>query len=150
MNNLTQLRQSERQKKVNLSEWRMKRNAGEAITLPSGLDVRVRNVALTDLAATGNIPAPLFAMVDKAQDDKKIAAEDFKQFGELMDILAKACLIDPKHVDQPDIDSEHEINVAELSFDDKMTIFNWANREAVQVEKFRTEQGEPVDAVQPG
>jgi len=133
---------------MNLGEWRLKRQAGEPLTLPTGLDVMVRDADMMDLAATGNLPAPLMALIDEVQDTKKVKAEDFSLFLELLNKLTVACMISPKVVDKP-TDAGDAICIDELAFKDKFFIFNWANREALALENFRAEQGEPVVAVQP-
>jgi hypothetical protein len=48
---------------MNLAEWRARQQQGEAFTLPSGLDVQLKKVALIDLAQAGQIPTTLRAPV---------------------------------------------------------------------------------------
>ena len=52
---------------MDLSAWRERRLGGEEFTLPSGLVMRLRRVSLLDLAAGGQIPAPLVRLTAKSR-----------------------------------------------------------------------------------
>lgn len=123
---------------MNLDEWRARQQEGEAFTLPSGLDVRLKRVALLDLVQGGKIPATLKAPVGellKRKPDAAVDLADMEKFGDVLDLVAGACLVGPEGLD-----------VAELPSSDKQAIFNWANQAAAQLEPFRGKQGADVES----
>lgn len=124
--------------KKSLADWRASRL--HETTLPSGLPVTLRDVTMTDLMLTGKLPP---AFLDLAEDAAKkgqgeVNLKDFMgnvgAFGEVLNALVTLALVDPKI--GATADDEH-ITLAELSNDDKMFIFNWANREVSQLQTFR-------------
>jgi hypothetical protein len=122
---------------MNLEEWRAAQ-AGEAYTLPSGLDVRLKRVALLDLVQGGKIPQTLEAPVAemlKRKPDAAVELADLQKFGAVLDLVAGACLVEPAGLD-----------VAELPAADKQEIFNWANTAAGKLRPFRPEQDATVES----
>jgi len=123
---------------MNLAEWRARQQEGEGFTLPSGLDVRLKKVALMDLAQAGQIPATLRAPVAemlKRRPDQPVDLADVEKFGQVLDVVSKACIVAPA-----------ELDVAELSSYDKQAIFNWANAAAGRLEPFRRQQNGDVES----
>jgi hypothetical protein len=123
---------------MNLAEWRARQSQGEAFTLPSGLDVRLKKVALIDLAHGGQIPTTLRAPVAemlKRKPDQPVDLGDVEKFGQVLDVVARACIVEPA-----------ELDPAELPSADKQVIFNWANAAAGRLEPFRGEQGAGVES----
>ena len=123
---------------MNLAEWRARQQEGEAFTLPSGLDVRLKKVALMDLAQAGQIPATLRAPVAemlKRRPDQPVDLADVEKFGQVLDVVVRACLVEPA-----------ELDLAELSGNDKQAIFNWANQVAGKLEPFRRQQNGDVES----
>ena len=123
---------------MNLEEWRARQQQGEAFTLPSGLDVRLKKVALLDLAQAGQIPTTLRAPVAemlKRKPDQTVDLADVEKFGQVLDVVCKACIVAPA-----------ELDVAELSGYDKQTVFNWANQPAGKLEPFRRQQNGDVES----
>ncbi len=123
---------------MNLAEWRARQQQGEAFTLPSGLDVQLKKVALIDLAQAGQIPTTLRAPVAemlKRKPDQPVDLSDVEKFGQVLDIVVKACIVEPA-----------ELDVAELSSFDKQTVFNWANQPAGRLEPFRRQQSGDVES----
>jgi hypothetical protein len=123
---------------MNLAEWRARQQEGEAFTLPSGLEVRLKKVALIDLAQAGQIPTTLRAPVAemlKRRPDQPVDLSDVEKFGQVLDIVVKACIVAPA-----------ELDVAELSSFDKQTVFNWANQAAGKLEPFRRQQSGDVES----
>ena len=123
---------------MNLAEWRARQQQGEAFTLPSGLDVQLKKVALIDLAQAGQIPTTLRAPVAemlKRRPDQPVDLSDVEKFGQVLDIVVKACIVAPA-----------ELDVAELSSFDKQTVFNWANQAAGKLEPFRSQQNGDVES----
>lgn len=123
---------------MNLDEWRARQQTGEAFTLPSGLDVRLRKVALLDLVQGGQIPQTLHAPVAemmKRKPDAAVELADLEKFGAVLDLIAQACIVEPQGLD-----------VAELPTADKQEIFNWANAAAGKLQPFRPEQNGSVES----
>jgi hypothetical protein len=123
---------------MNLAEWRARQQEGEGFTLPSGLDVRLKKVALMDLAQAGQIPATLRAPVAemlKRRPDQPVDLADVEKFGQVLDVVSKACIVAPA-----------ELDVAELSSYDKQAIFNWANAAAGRLEPFRRQPDGNVES----
>ena len=121
---------------MNLSEWRRLRQQGEELGLPSGLVVNLRQVSLMDLAEQGRIPEtlqPQFEQYMNSDDQDDITLDAFASLSELVNLVAKACLVGPEGLD-----------VSELPFMDRLAIFKWANRANVQLQPFRSEELKPL------
>lgn len=120
-----------------LAAWRAQRLAEE--TLPSGLPVALRrNVRLIDLAVRGDIPAPLVPQVEQLINQAQrgpspIEVKDLARHAAVIDLVVRAVLHSPPVADEPD---DTHIGIAELSFDDRLWIFNWAHGEASGVATF--------------
>jgi len=126
---------------MDLQAWRKKQQEGERVTLPSGLEVRVKRVGLLDLAAQGNVPAPLLGMVEKVLDSQthKLVMADFPDYAALINSVVLAAVIDPPIADEAD--ATH-LAVDELPMGDRLALFNWANEVATKLEPFRKEPGQ--------
>lgn len=123
---------------MNLQEWRARQQEGEAFTLPSGLEVRLKKVALMDLAQGGQIPATLrtpVAEMLKRKPDQPVDLADVEKFGQVLDVVCKACIVAPA-----------ELNVTELPSFDKQVVFNWANAAAGRLEPFRRQPDGDVES----
>ena len=123
---------------MNLEQWRARQQEGEAHVLPSGLDVRLKKVALLDLVQGGQIPSDLRAPVSevlKRKPDQGVDLGDLEKFGPVLDVVARACIVSPAGLD-----------VAELPAADKQAIFNWANTAAAALKPFRPEQDADVES----
>ena len=123
---------------MNLAEWRTRQQEGEAFTLPSGLEVRLKKVALIDLAQAGQIPTTLRAPVAemlKRKPDQSIDLADVEKFGQVLDMVCQACIVEPA-----------ELDVAELGSFDKQAVFNWANQVAGRLEPFRHQPNGSVES----
>jgi hypothetical protein len=121
---------------MNLTEWRQKQ-AGEEFTLPSGLDVKLRKVSMMDLAQRGSIPETIRPAVDEfitRGKDGRIGLSDIQQFGEVIDLVARSCLVEPADLD-----------LAELTWADKQAIFAWANEQAAGLARFRGQSNGAVE-----
>jgi hypothetical protein len=143
---LKQMEQSQQAKGKTLAEWRAQRV--HDVDLPSGLTVTVRDVSITDLALTGRVPNTLmsaFVEASEAGDAEKLAGEaiqkNAKDFGMLLDVMAEACMVEPRIADKP---GEDCITLAEMPTEDKVFLFNFMNRDATQaVRSFRDGEKEP-------
>jgi len=123
---------------MNLAEWRARQQEGEAFTLPSGLEVQLKKVTLIDLAQAGQIPATLrtpVAEMLKRKPDQALDLNDVEKFGQVLDVICKACIVAPA-----------ELDVTELGSFDKQAIFNWANLPAGKLEPFRRQQSGDVES----
>jgi len=123
---------------MNLEEWRVRQQTGEAFTLPSGLDVRLKRVALLDLVQGGQIPQTLKAPVAelmKRKPDQTPDLADIEKFGGVLSMVARACIVEPTDLD-----------VSELPAADKQAIFEWANQAAGKLEPFRQQQNGVVES----
>ena len=147
---LARIKQASAAKRMNLAEWRKSRV--HELTLPSGLTVQVRDVTMTDIALSGEMPNTLLDLfLDETEDITKLPEaqqvrkmlESGKEFAALLDLIAGKCLVEPKI--GPTADEQH-ITLEELPQADKMEIFNWANREAASARPFREGEAQPVDA----
>jgi hypothetical protein len=149
MDDLDALEQSKRDKRAALAKWRQAQL--HEWSLPSGLPVVTHDASIMDLAFSGQIPEPFMALI-MSQAEKQGAVDlgqfkEFAEFGKLIEELVKLCLVEPAIGAVADDD---HITLAELSYTDRMAIFNWANREVAALETFREQPGEPVPAAQPG
>lgn len=127
---------------MNLADWRQSRI--EEMTLPSGLDVTVKHVGLTDLLVGGNLPAPLLDQISElVEHDASIQVSNFSNYAESINAVVKACMVYPPVADEPD---DTHIALSELPFEDRVHIFEWANGEAVKLSSFREEPAGSVDA----
>jgi hypothetical protein len=148
-NGLTALKQSQADKRVDLAQWRAARL--HELKLPSGLDVKVRDVDMTDLVLTGAIPNTLVELLGDEETQKlseeevgkKMLGENKAEFVTFISVIVKAALVEPAIGDVPD---DTHIMLDELSFADKMQIFNFINRDANAVRPFREGSAEPVAA----
>ena len=121
---------------MDLQTWRESRKPQE-LTLPSGLTVRVKKVSVMDLAALGQIPAPLLAALgDNSKKDTESVGGGQKE-DEAMWVVVKAAVIEPLIADEPD---ETHLGPDELPPGDRVVIFNWANAGAAPLEPFRQER----------
>lgn len=145
------INQSQADVRKMLAEWRASKS--HETTLPSGLHVTLRDVTMTDLLFTGRLPNSMLDMAQAAADggqqniDLKALAKNGQDLQMLVNELVLLCLIKPPVAETPD---EEHIGLDELNGEDKMFIFNWANREVEPVRSFREGENEPVAALQRG
>ncbi len=139
------------------SEWRACQR--EAQTLPvSGIDVVLKHVKIEDLAAHGAIPAPMLQYVKGLQAQPPSEEKVFEQLPhvrELYDVVVKACLVEPKLVDDESnnpvaLPEGEYLLLSELSFRDRQFIFEWANKGADALAPFRPGPAEPDHAARDG
>ena len=124
---------------MNLDEWRKGREQGEDATLPSGLTVQLRQVSMLDLASKGQIPQTLKPQIDALMQSggkvKDVSIDALYKFVGVVDLVCEACLAGPDG-----------LKVEELTYQDKLAIFNWANDMSGKLQSFRREQAQPVGA----
>lgn len=118
-----------------LAEWRAGQR--ETLVLPSGLSMTVRRVSLLDLAAAGQVPAPLMGMVERLIGEgqrSELELATLPQFVGLIDAVIMLAAVDPPLAAEPD---EDHIGVHELPTLDKVAVFNWLNAPAAALAPFR-------------
>jgi len=135
-----------------LRAWRAQMTATTEVALPSGLTVACKRVELLDLAANGQIPAPLLGAVEKLMQPDgtattKVDMNEWPTFAELINVVVKATVVEPPIADEPD--AEH-VGIRELPISDRLFIFNWANSGANALDSFRAESAGDVAAAQSG
>ena len=116
-----------------LTDWRTQRRT--TLTLPSGLEAELRRIAVEDLAARGDIPAPLYAQVTAliAGAAPALDLASFPDHAKMIDLVASAALVSPAVAEVAD---ETHITMDELPFADRIAIFNWAQGGAAALAPF--------------
>ncbi len=153
---LVRLEQSQKAKAMNLSEWRKSRVHEH--DLPSGLHVKLRDVDMTDMLATGKLPPMIIDAAEKAVADgqtdldlKKMATEAFKNNGteilEMIDAFVELTLVEPQVGAVAD---DTHITLSELPLSDKMEIMGLVGDGDDRVKNFREEQGKLLATLQHG
>lgn len=144
--------QSQQARAKNLRKWRASRLHEE--TLPSGLEVLLRDVDISTLAIDSDIPNTLMDLITSdefqklSEDDAgRKVLENKADFNTFLKTLVKAVMVEPEIGEKPD---DGHVLYSELSLDDRMFIFNFLNREATDLRPFRDETTEPDPAAQPG
>lgn len=124
---------------MNLEQWRKQRQNGEDAQLPSGLTVQLRQVSMIDLASKGQIPQTVKPQIDALMQGggklDRMSLDAVGKFIGVIDLVVGACLAGPEG-----------LQVDELTYQDKIAIFNWANEMTGKLEPFRQKQAEPVGA----
>jgi hypothetical protein len=134
--------------------WRKAREEGFNITLPSGNVATLRPVALDVLVANGELPDLLIGVAAqtlwKATEPEDIAnAGDLAQgFAQLVNAVIPAAFLYPRVVEEPKEDNE--IGLADISFEDKVAVFNLATAGVSALKKFRERQEANVDDIPDG
>ena len=145
---LEHMKQAQQSKAEMLAQWRASRIHEE--TLPSGLEVKLRDVTMTDLMLTGKLSEPIIDMVKQVADsgeqnfDLKMLARNAADFNQMLNLLVEISMVEPRIGEVADDD---HITLAELPTDDKMFVFNIVNREVQAVRSFREGENEHVAAV---
>jgi hypothetical protein len=138
-------------------EMRQVREEGQLLQLPSSQKwVRLGPVAIDALMIAGKIPdllTPLAASVLWApkwitQEDAEsilTEAKAAREYVELIGIICRASLREPKVVDAPTADDE--ISLDDLDIHDKFTIFNISTQPLGWLHRFREQQAANVESV---
>ena len=143
-----------------VSDWKKDLSEGSALELPSGKVAQLRRRSIFLLMKTGQIPNELRAIVQNfissPQGAREIAGENFETMFELIDLVAKACFVYPKLVDEDKAElGTDEIYISDIEFDDKLYVYLWSSGEVSDLGFFRREQDSTVSnlldgqAVQP-
>ena len=144
-------------KPVTGKDWRKLREEGFMYLLPSAeIWVRLRPVALDVLMLAGKVPdtlTPLAASVLweprlYTSDEAKALLEKIEAIRErveLINIVCRAGMAEPRIVDDPQYDDE--ISPDDLDFVDKFTIYQLVTQPAGWLHRFRAEQTPDVELV---
>lgn len=135
-------------------EWRRPREEGYLILLPSGNTVKLRPVALDVMISSGILHDELTPLAARTMwteiDADKIAdvTEMATGMAELFGVVCKAAFLEPKVVDEASADDE--IELGDISFEDKATVFQLAIQPSRVLEKFCAEQARNVASILDG
>jgi hypothetical protein len=130
---------------MKLDEWR--KSKIKPITLPSGLEVKVKEVNMLDAVMNGEIPNLLLEVVLNAKAGEELSMLKIAdKYGGVINHITSLCLIEPAVAAKADA---NHIAVTELSFDDRLEIFNRTSGEVLRLMPFR-KQPEQADATAPG
>lgn len=130
---------------LDFKKKREAREAGDILTLASGLTVRLKMPDVTKVIAGGYIPAKMVQrfMDMQGASNAKINAEDLEAILTLQKELAKLALISPKIAEVPDYE-QNEISLDDLLSSDLEEIWAYANGGLHAVEQFRQERNTGV------
>ncbi len=124
---------------MKLDEW--KKSRVELITLPSGLDVKVRKVNMIDISMNGELPNPLLEIALKAKEGQELTMlQIYAKFGPLINHFCSLAIVDPPVAEKSD--NQH-LAVTDLSADDRLEIFNRQNGEALRLIPFLPKRNKP-------
>ena len=122
------------------TEWRRLREEGEPVELPSKHVACLRPISLLLLLERGKVPDTLSGMVSQLilKGGKPAATlETYQDFAELISWVCHIAFIEPRIVDDPQEDNE--ISIDDVGFEDRVFVFNWAQKEVQYLMPFRPE-----------
>jgi hypothetical protein len=139
---LDKMKQSQQDRTQNLRKWREQRLHEE--TLPSGLQVILRDVDLAGVMLEGSISNTLidlisseeFQSLSSEEAGKRVMGNDAQGFNVMLKKLIEAAFVEPVIGDVAD---DKHLLYSELSLDDKLFVFSFLNRDAAAVRSFRDE-----------
>lgn len=137
---LDKMKQSQQDRTQNLRKWREQRLHEE--TLPSGLQVILRDVDLAGVMLEGSISNTLidlisseeFQSLSSEEAGKRVMGNDAQGFNVMLKKLIEAAFVEPVIGDVAD---DKHLLYSELSLDDKLFVFSFLNRDAAAVRSFR-------------
>lgn len=117
---------------MDLKAWRERQQQGEAYTLPSGLEIKLKRIGILDLAIKGNVPDEMQELVDQVVRGNvpRLTMDKLPEFTDLVDLVVAQAVIEPPLTEKAD--DEH-LGIEELVIADKLAVFNWANQVTVSV-----------------
>lgn len=130
---------------MDLKEWRKQRESGEAMQLPSGLVIRLRQVSLMDLAVRGDVPTPLTAQVNLVMDKglQNITVERAAEYEAAINLVVKTAVIEPPIGDTA---TDTTLDVHELPIIDRLAIFRECSQYTERLRPFRPKQKTAVES----
>lgn len=145
-----------KRKTTSAKEWREPREKGFIVTLPSGNVARIRPVALDVMIQDGTLPDLLSPLAAKSLwteteiEDIGNVAELATGMADLFGYVCRASLLDPRIADDAEDLGDGEIALADVSFDDKASIFQLAIQSAQVLRKFCEQQAADVELIRDG
>jgi len=113
------------------------RQSGETLELPSGLVVRCGRPSINKLIASGHIPSEVAsALVGSAKGGDTVDLKNFGKLYELQQLVARAAIIAPKIVDEPDYENG-EAHIEDFSDIDLGYILEYVQSGVSDLAKFR-------------
>jgi len=113
------------------------RNEGVLTRLPSGIVVKLRQPDLSKMILDGVIPSELLAIATGAEGTTSIDPNNAKKGVQLMNLIIKHSLVEPKVVDENP--SETEILISDLSEEDRAFIVSRGQQGVASLKPFRKE-----------
>lgn len=149
---IDRMEQAKRARGQTLAQYRAEQYH-EIVLKISGLTVFVRDASITDLMLLGKLPQSLLnTIASEAEGDDNGEAVDLSkfassnQFGALVNGVVMVCAVEPPIRENA---GEDCLGIDEIPGDDRMQIFEWANREVGQVAtQFREKSRKPAKAAQ--
>ncbi len=157
------------------SQW--KKKSGDELSLPSGNVCLARRPGIDIFIKKGMIPNSLMPLVQEMLNENKppsqraaenidVTPELIEQMSDLYNSICIYAVVEPKVFNVPmqadpsdpssfipvpedERDQVEGLYVDEVDFDDKQFIFQWALGGTSDLEKFRAEQADDVEPVQP-
>lgn len=123
------------------------REVGKAITLPSGKVVKVKKLSITFMVKNKMFPPDLVNLMMRFQNPTTAGIrnqDEAEKIIQAMEIIIKACMLEPRVVDQPNYDN-NEISPDDLEDDDKVFVYQWAQGGLAEAKSFRSEEPNASD-----
>lgn len=129
---------------MNLAEWREKHvYEGE---LPSGLAIKLKRVNLMDIMVGGKIPTTMHETVEQIQN-RGFRMADFNEFASAINLVVRCAMLAPELSPEGQPGDETHLSLDEMSYDDRLYIFNVVNEGVIALRPFR---GQPQGDVESG
>lgn len=143
------------------------RKKGKSVTLPSGLVVTARRVALRAFLDQGDVPNPLLEVVEEALnkgremdmnqivggDGQKVNLDMVRDMYSMVDKIVMTVVVNPKVHPEPEDENDRDddlLYVDEVDDEDKMFLFNWSQGGTEDLAKFREEASQDLVSVAKG
>lgn len=138
---------------TSVQAWRAQ-NTPVEVRLPSGNVALLRKVHLLDLAMGGSIPSTIMT---RAMDEKKAGTlsvegmlrdpEELQRWMGAINPVVIAAFVEPR---VGETRTDDTLGIDEISAEDKLAVFAWANAGAERLAEFRRSAGRDVGAAQGG
>jgi hypothetical protein len=128
---------------VDLQAWREQRAQGEFVLDLGGLEIGFRRLGMLDLAAAGEIPAPLTGQVQELIDkgQMRLDVAEFSRYAEVVNLVIMKAAVNPPVTPEP---SDETVGIEEIPMLDRVQVFNKLSG-AAPLRPFRGEQEAPVE-----
>lgn len=133
--------------RTSLSAWRAA-SVQEFELERGGPVAKLRRVGLMDLLEQGGIPETLSGQAAKIaleSSQRQVSAGELKKFIEVVNLVVKAAMVEPKVTDEP---TDQSLGVREIPYAVRVKVFNWANSSIGNLRPFRGESDGDAKAVE--